>query len=108
MARYVLQIAGYRSPAGGDATARRRGDNVINMPVTKLNKPDAKVGFIGLGLMGSRLARRLHATGWSIRAWNRSPQPAAEAGKGGIAIAPSVASLVAGSGGIFSSLPNNA
>jgi 3-hydroxyisobutyrate dehydrogenase-like beta-hydroxyacid dehydrogenase len=31
------------------------------MPVTKLSKLNTQVGFIGLGLMGSRLARRLHA-----------------------------------------------
>jgi 3-hydroxyisobutyrate dehydrogenase-like beta-hydroxyacid dehydrogenase len=75
---------------------------------TKLNKLDAKVGFIGLGLMGSRLVRRLHAAGWRIRAWNRSPQPAAELKKEGIATVPSAASLVAGSDVILSSLANDA
>jgi 3-hydroxyisobutyrate dehydrogenase-like beta-hydroxyacid dehydrogenase len=78
------------------------------MPGTKLNKLNTQVGFIGLGLMGSRLARRLHATGWNIRAWNRSPQPATQIDKEGIAIAPSVASLVAGSDVILSSLANDA
>jgi 3-hydroxyisobutyrate dehydrogenase-like beta-hydroxyacid dehydrogenase len=78
------------------------------MAGTRLNKLDAKVGFIGLGLMGSRLARRLHAFGWRIRAWNRSPKPAAEVNKEGIAIAPSVADLVAGSDVILSSLANDA
>jgi len=78
------------------------------MPATRLDKLTAQVGFIGLGLMGSRLTRRLHAAGWNIRAWNRSPHPAAEAGKGGIAVAPSVASLVAGSNVILSSLANDA
>jgi 3-hydroxyisobutyrate dehydrogenase-like beta-hydroxyacid dehydrogenase len=78
------------------------------MPETRLNKLNAKLGFIGLGLMGSRLARRLHATGWNIRAWNRSPQPAAEVNKEGIVIAPSVASLVADSDVILSSLANDA
>jgi 3-hydroxyisobutyrate dehydrogenase-like beta-hydroxyacid dehydrogenase len=77
------------------------------MPVTKLNKLNTKVGFIGLGLMGSRLARRLHGAGWDIRAWNRSPQPAAEASKEGIAIAPSAASLVTDSDVILSSLAND-
>jgi 3-hydroxyisobutyrate dehydrogenase-like beta-hydroxyacid dehydrogenase len=77
------------------------------MPGTKLNKLNTQVGFIGLGLMGSRLARRLHATGWNIRAWNRSPQPATQIDKEGIAIAPSVASLVAGSDVILSSLAND-
>jgi len=78
------------------------------MPITALNKLNTRVGFIGLGLMGSRLTRRLHAAGWNIRAWNRSPQPAAEVSKEGIAIAPSVGSLVAGSDVILSSLANDA
>jgi len=78
------------------------------MPVTKLNKLNTQVGFIGLGLMGSRLTQRLHAAGWNIRAWNRSPQPAAAVKKQGIAIAPSVVSLVAGSDVILSSLANDA
>ena len=78
------------------------------MPVTKLNQLSAQVGFIGLGLMGSRLARRLHTTGWNVRAWNRSPQPAAEINKEGIAIAPSVAELVADSDVMLSSLANDA
>ena len=77
------------------------------MPATKLNNLTAKVGFIGLGLMGSRLARRLHSTGWKIRAWNRSSQPATQINKEGIAVAPSVASLVAGSDVILSSLAND-
>ncbi|MGA3049262.1 MAG: NAD(P)-dependent oxidoreductase [Terracidiphilus sp.] len=77
------------------------------MPVTKLSKLSAQIGFIGLGLMGSRLARRLHSTGWNIRAWNRSSQPAAQINKEGIATAPSVASLVAGSDVILSSLAND-
>jgi 3-hydroxyisobutyrate dehydrogenase-like beta-hydroxyacid dehydrogenase len=78
------------------------------MPVTKLNQLAAKVGFIGLGLMGSRLARRLHAAGWNMQAWNRSPHPAAEIKKQGIAIAPSVAKLVTDSNVILSSLANDA
>jgi 3-hydroxyisobutyrate dehydrogenase-like beta-hydroxyacid dehydrogenase len=36
------------------------------MPATKLSKFDSHIGFIGLGLMGSRLARRLHAAKWNI------------------------------------------
>jgi 3-hydroxyisobutyrate dehydrogenase-like beta-hydroxyacid dehydrogenase len=78
------------------------------MPVTKLNQLSTQVGFIGLGLMGSRLVRRLDSFGWHIRAWNRSPQPADELSKCGIAIAPSVADLVADSDVIISSLANDA
>jgi 3-hydroxyisobutyrate dehydrogenase len=78
------------------------------MSETKLSKLKTQLGFIGLGLMGSRLTRRLHSSGWNIRAWNRSPQPAAEINEAGIAIAPSVASLMAGSDVVLSSLANDA
>ena len=57
--------------------------------------------------MGSRLTRRLHAAGWNIRAWNRSSQSATQLNKEGIATAPSVAALVAGSDVILSSLAND-
>ena len=77
------------------------------MPVTKLDKINTQVGFLGLGLMGSRLARRLHSSGWHLQAWNRSSQPANELNKVGIAIAPSVGSLVADSEVVLSSLAND-
>jgi 3-hydroxyisobutyrate dehydrogenase-like beta-hydroxyacid dehydrogenase len=50
----------------------------------------------------------LHTAGWNIRAWNRSPQPAAEISKVGIVIAPSVAELVTDSNVILTSLANDA
>ena len=78
------------------------------MSVTKLNQLNARVGFIGLGLMGSRLVRRLDSFGWRIRAWNRSPKPADVINEWGIAIAPSIADLVANSDVIISSLANDA
>jgi 3-hydroxyisobutyrate dehydrogenase len=78
------------------------------MSVTKLNQLTARVGFIGLGLMGSRLVRRLDSFGWHIRAWNRSPRPADEINKWRIPIAPSIADLVADSDVIISSLANDA
>ncbi len=64
------------------------------MPVTKLNQLNTRIGFIGLGLMGSRLVRRLDSFGWQVRAWNRSPKPAEAINEWGIPIAPSVADLV--------------
>jgi len=85
-----------------------RGDNIIHMPATKLSQQTTKVGLIGLGLMGSRLTRRLHTAGWNIRAWNRSHQPAAEISRDGIAIASSVAGLARDSDLILSSLANDA
>ena len=34
-----------------------------------------KIAFIGLGAMGSRMARRLLANGGDLQVWNRSPEP---------------------------------
>jgi 3-hydroxyisobutyrate dehydrogenase-like beta-hydroxyacid dehydrogenase len=78
------------------------------MPAPILDKLKTQVGFIGLGLMGSRLARRLDSFGWKIRAWNRTPKPADELNNWGIAIAPSIADLVAESDVVLSSLANDA
>jgi len=58
--------------------------------------------------MGSRLTRRLHASGWNIRAWNRSPEPARELNQAGIPIATSIVDIVADSDVILSSLANDA
>ena len=57
--------------------------------------------------MGSRLARRLHAMGWNVQAWNRSPKPADELRKEGISIAGSIVDLVAESDVVLSSLAND-
>jgi len=73
-----------------------------------INKRSARIGFIGLGLMGSRLTRRLHSSGWKVQAWNRSPDPAQSLARDGISISSSVAKLVADSEVILSSLANDA
>jgi 3-hydroxyisobutyrate dehydrogenase len=77
------------------------------MPVNMLNKRSVQIGFIGLGLMGSRLTQRLHAAGWNVRAWNRSPGPADVLRRNGVVIAPSLAELVNGSDVVLSSLAND-
>jgi 3-hydroxyisobutyrate dehydrogenase-like beta-hydroxyacid dehydrogenase len=86
---------------------RQRGDKVTAMPETIINKRTARIGFVGLGLMGSRLARRLHSSGWNVQAWNRSLDPAKSLSCDGIAIASSVAKLVADSEVILSSLADD-
>ncbi len=78
------------------------------MPENIINRRITRVGFIGLGLMGSRLTRRLHSTGWNVQAWNRSPEPAQSLAREGIAISSSVANLVANSEVVLSSLANDA
>src|SRR5271167_2112986 len=78
------------------------------MSANTLIKSTAKVGFIGLGLMGSRLTERLHSSGWTVQAWNRSPEPARAMTQQGIPIAASLAKLVADSDVVLSCLANDA
>jgi 3-hydroxyisobutyrate dehydrogenase-like beta-hydroxyacid dehydrogenase len=77
------------------------------MPENIINKRTARIGFIGLGLMGSRLTRRLHSLGWNVQAWNRSPDPAKSLAREGVVISSSIAKLVADSDVILSSLAND-
>jgi 3-hydroxyisobutyrate dehydrogenase len=37
-----------------------------------------RIGFVGLGLMGAPMARRLLRRGWTVTAWNREPERHAE------------------------------
>lgn len=78
------------------------------MDKDKLSRNSARIGFIGLGLMGSRIARRLHAAGWNLQAWNRSPEAAAALGRSGVPIATSLHALAANSNVIVSCLANDA
>jgi 3-hydroxyisobutyrate dehydrogenase-like beta-hydroxyacid dehydrogenase len=73
-----------------------------------IDKRTARLGFIGLGLMGSRLTRRLHSSGWNVQAWNRSLDPTKSLAGDGVAISPSVAKLVADSDVVLSSLADDA
>ena len=85
-----------------------RGDNESMQAIDGLSKQKVKLGFIGLGIMGSRLTQRLYASGWNIQAWNRSPEPAGELRRAGVPIAASVVNLVADSDVILSCLANDA
>jgi 3-hydroxyisobutyrate dehydrogenase-like beta-hydroxyacid dehydrogenase len=78
------------------------------MPTNVIDKQTARIGLIGLGLMGSRLTQRLHASGWNIQAWNRSLEPSRAMALQGIPIAESIAALLAGSDVVLSSLANDA
>ena len=74
---------------------------------TVLHQSTVQLGFLGLGLMGSRLTRRLHAAGWKVCAWNRSRGPADELRREGVAIAASPAQLVPDSHVVLSSLADD-
>ena len=76
-------------------------------PVNILDKRTVQIGFIGLGLMGGRLTRRLHASDWNVHAWNRSSGPADALRRDGVVIAASMAELVVGSDVVLSSLAND-
>jgi 3-hydroxyisobutyrate dehydrogenase-like beta-hydroxyacid dehydrogenase len=71
------------------------------------DKPDTKLGFIGLGLMGSRFLRRLNAEGWNVRGWNRSRAATLPLKEYGFAIDNTLASLVRASDVLLSSLAND-
>jgi 3-hydroxyisobutyrate dehydrogenase len=79
----------------------------VGMLVNTLDKRKVQIGYIGLGLMGSRLTGRLHAAGWDVQAWNRSPGPADALRREGVVIAASVAELVLHSDVVLSSLAND-
>jgi 3-hydroxyisobutyrate dehydrogenase-like beta-hydroxyacid dehydrogenase len=72
-----------------------------------IDKRTARIGFIGLGLMGSRLTRRLHSSGWNVQAWNRSPDPAQSLRRDGVGISSSIAQLAAESEVVLSSLADD-
>jgi 3-hydroxyisobutyrate dehydrogenase-like beta-hydroxyacid dehydrogenase len=59
----------------GKAALRANGDN---------NSALIKLGFIGLGYMGSRIAKRLAAPGFSVAAFDRDRQKAEELAPSGI------------------------
>ena len=71
------------------------------------DKRNTKLGFIGLGLMGSRFLRRLNAEGWNVRGWNRSRAATFPLKKYGFAIDDTLADLVRGSDVLLSSLAND-
>ena len=44
------------------------------------------VGFIGTGIMGSPMARRIVGAGYRVAAWNRTPDKAALLASAGIEV----------------------
>ncbi|HUE19260.1 MAG TPA: NAD(P)-binding domain-containing protein, partial [Stellaceae bacterium] len=54
----------------------------------------ARIGFLGTGLMGSRMTRNLLAAGFPLVAWNRSRAKAAALVQAGATVAASPAEAV--------------
>ena len=72
-----------------------------------VTKQNTRLGFIGLGLMGSRFFRRLHAQDWKIQGWNRSRSVTLALERDGLSIAGTLAQFVRASHVLFSSLGND-
>jgi 3-hydroxyisobutyrate dehydrogenase len=56
-----------------------------------------RLGFIGLGIMGAPMVRRLRAQGWEVTAWNLEPERFAEVKESGAAWADTPAGVRASS-----------
>ena len=64
-------------------------------------EPDVLLGFIGLGLMGLPMTRRLLAAGRRVTVWNRSPEKADAAVAAGASRAESPAAVAAAADIVF-------
>jgi 3-hydroxyisobutyrate dehydrogenase-like beta-hydroxyacid dehydrogenase len=61
----------------------------------------ARLAFVGLGAMGSRLARRLLAGGHQVTGWNRTPDKARALVAAGLTLAKSPRAAAEGAEGVF-------
>ena len=75
--------------------------------MNSLIKENTKLGFIGIGNMGSRIAKRLLENGYQVIAYNRSRNAAAALVKYGATVADSIAELAGEADVILSSLTND-
>src|SRR3989442_7881761 len=67
-----------------------------------------RVGFIGLGVMGSRMATRLLAAHHDVVVYNRTPERTRPLEQGGANVAVTAKQLAAGVDIVFSSVANDA
>jgi 6-phosphogluconate dehydrogenase (decarboxylating) len=75
--------------------------------MNSLNKENTRLGFIGIGNMGSRIARRLLDDGYRLMAYNRSREAAEGLIKYGATVADSISTLASEVDVILSSLTND-
>jgi 3-hydroxyisobutyrate dehydrogenase len=77
------------------------------MKMNSLAKENTRLGFIGVGNMGSRMAKRLLEHGYQVIVYNRSRGAAEALTKYGATVAESIAELASEADVIFSSLTND-
>jgi 3-hydroxyisobutyrate dehydrogenase-like beta-hydroxyacid dehydrogenase len=75
--------------------------------MNSLKNENTRLGFIGIGNMGSRIARRLLEHGYQVIAYNRSREAAEALVKYGAEVADSIAELASEADVILSSLTND-
>ena len=75
--------------------------------MNSLSKENTRLGFIGIGNMGSRIAKRLLDHGYQLIAYNRSREAAEALVKYGATVADSIAELASEADVILSSLTND-
>ncbi len=75
--------------------------------MNSLNKENTRLGFIGVGNMGSRMAKRLLEHGYQVIVYNRSRGAAEALTKYGATVADSIGELAAEADVILSSLTND-
>jgi 3-hydroxyisobutyrate dehydrogenase-like beta-hydroxyacid dehydrogenase len=68
----------------------------------------SRLAFVGLGAMGSRLARRLLAAGHSVTGWNRTADKARDLVGAGLALAKSPGAAAEGAEGVFTMVTDDA
>jgi len=68
----------------------------------------AKLGFVGLGAMGSRLARRLLAAGHQVTGWNRTPEKARDLVAAGLTLAKSPRAAAEGAEAVITMVTDDA
>ena len=67
-----------------------------------------RVGFVGIGIMGSRMAARLLAAGHEVTVWNRTPEKAAKLVESGAILAASPALAAEGKDICFTNMADGA
>src|SRR6266542_2582857 len=75
--------------------------------MNSLTKENTRLGFIGIGNMGSRMAKRLLDHGYQVIAYNRSREAAEALVKYGATVADSIGELASEVNVVLSSLTND-
>src|ERR1700693_6367697 len=90
---------------GSPRVKRRSGDK--GDPMKLLTADNVKLGFIGLGNMGSRIAQRLLDHGYQLCAYDLNPVQAEAVARRGCTVAKSIHELASTVDVVFSCLTND-